>query len=74
MKLRELIETMKTEHNLSLCTYNGNGICVCKSRSEGVLPYLERTVKCWYVDTSIIARVVIYLQAEETTKGCEDDI
>lgn len=70
MKLRELIETMKTEHNLSLCKYNGDDICECRNRSEGVLPYLERTVKCWYVDISMM--VVIYLQAEEKTKGGEE--
>lgn len=71
MKLHELIETMKTEHNLSLCKYNGDDICECRSRSEGVLPYLERTVKCWYVDISMM--VVIYLQAEEKKKGGEEE-
>lgn len=73
MKLRELIETMKVEHNLSLCKYNGDDICGCKSRSEGVLPYLDRTVKCWYVDISFSTLVVIYLQPEETTKGDEEE-
>lgn len=69
MTLEQLIGTMKVEHKLCLCKTNGDVICECTSRSEGVIPYLKRTVRYWYV--TITMEIVTYLEREDALMDAE---
>ena len=48
MKVREMIDTLRMPQRLEIRDSENNEICVTNTNSNGVFPYLERSVKEWF--------------------------
>ena len=48
MKVQDMIDTLRMPKRFEIRDSENNEICVTSSDSDGVLPYLDRTVKQWF--------------------------
>ena len=49
MKLKDLLDTLRTEGRVEIRDQDNNSVCVCETDSKGVEPYRELKVVEWFV-------------------------
>ena len=49
MKLREMIGTLRVNQRVQIRNRDGYEICICRTDSEGIMPYMNDDITEWFI-------------------------